>query len=647
VAPEEKGAKTLPRNTETQSMTTVTDAAPETRSFEADVAKLLHLMVHAVYSDKDVFLRELISNAADACEKLRYEGISHPALLGDETQPRIIIGLDPEARRLTVEDNGIGMSQGELVEALGTIARSGTKAFMERIAEAKAAEGTQLIGQFGVGFYSAFMVADQVEVASRRAGADEAALWSSDGLGTYTVTPIPTSLAPARGTRVTLSLKDDAASYAEAFQVERIIKAQSGHVPVPIFLSETPGAEAKPIADGVALWTKPKAEITADQYTDFYRSLGGAFDAPALTLHYRAEGLHEYSVLAFIPGTKPFDLFDPNRAGRMKLYVRRVFITDEAQILPRYLRFVRGLVDSADLPLNVSREMIQQSPMLAAIHKGVTNRVLTELEKLAETDSDAYGTFWENFGPVLKEGLYEDFARRETLLGLARFTTSASDGKGRSLKDYVGALKENQTAIYYATGEDLERLASSPQLEGFRARGIEVLLLTDPVDSFWAAAGLDYEGKPFKSVTQGAADLALIPLPEGETQPGDAPENVTKFIAFVRTTLGEAVADVRASDRLTQSPVCLVAAEHGVDRQLEKLLAGAGRLPGGSKPVLEINPKHELIAALSRLDDADQGFMEDAARLLFDDAKIADGEVPTDVRAFSGRLERLLSRALP
>jgi len=628
-------------------MTTVTDAAPETRSFEADVAKLLQLMVHSVYSDKDVFLRELISNAADACEKLRYESVSDGSLLAEDPQPRITIGLDPEARRLTVEDNGIGMSQAELVEALGTIARSGTKAFMERIAEAKEAEGAQLIGQFGVGFYSAFMVADQVEVATRRAGADAAALWSSDGLGTYTVTPIETAQAPARGTRVTLFLKEDAASYTEAFKIEQTIKAQSGHVPVPIFLTETPGGEAKPIADGVALWTKPKSEITADEYNDFYQSLAGAFDTPAVTLHYRAEGLHEYSVLAFVPEAKPFDLFDPARAGRMKLYVRRVFITDEAQILPRYLRFVRGLVDSQDLPLNVSREMIQQSPMLAAIQKGVTNRVLSELEKLSENDAEAYGKFWDNFGAVLKEGLYEDFARRETLLGLARFTTSVSDGKGRSLKDYVGDLKENQTAIYYATGDDLDRLASSPQLEGFRARGIEVLLLTDQIDSFWVTAGLDYEGKPFKSVTQGAADLALIPLPEGQSPPAEAPQDVANFIAFVKTTLGAAVADVRASDRLTQSAVCLVAAEHGVDRQLEKLLAGAGRLPGGSKPVLEINPRHELVAALSRVDESDQAFREDAAKLLFDDAKIADGEVPADVRAFSARLERLLSRALP
>jgi molecular chaperone HtpG len=361
-------------------MTTITEAAPETRSFEADVAKLLHLMVHSVYSDKDVFLRELISNAADACEKLRYEGLSNAGLLGDDGPPRITVTLDPDARRLTIEDNGIGMSEAELADALGTIARSGTKAFMDKIAGAKDAEGSHLIGQFGVGFYSALMVADRVEVISRRAGGDTAASWSSDGLGTYTIQPINIADAPARGTRVLLHLKEDAASYTESFTIERPIKTQSGHVPVPIYLKDKPDAESKQIADGAALWTKPKAEITAEEYRDIYRSAAGQFDEPALTLHYRAEGLHEYSVLAFVPETKPFDLFDPDRAGRMKLYVRRVFITDEAQILPRYLRFVRGLVDSNDLPLNVSREMIQESPVLAAIQKGVSNRVLSELD---------------------------------------------------------------------------------------------------------------------------------------------------------------------------------------------------------------------------------------------------------------------------
>ena len=627
-------------------MTTVTEAAPETRSFEADVSRLLHLMVHSVYSDKEIFLRELISNAADACEKLRYEGISHPELLGDDAQPRITLVLDPEARRLTVEDNGIGMSQAELAEALGTIARSGTRAFMDRIAQAKEAEGAQLIGQFGIGFYSAFMVADRVEVVSRRAGAGEAAMWSSDGEGTYTIATVDPGQAPARGTRVTLHLKEGAATYTEDYTIERIVKAQSGHVPVAIFLREKPDAEPRRIGDGTALWTRPKSEITAEEYKDFYRTVAGQFDEPALTLHYRAEGLHEYSVLAFVPESKPFDLFDPERSGRMKLYVRRVFITDEAGILPRYLRFVRGMVDSADLPLNVSREMIQESPLLAAIQKGVTNRVLSELDKLAANDAEAYDKIWDNFGAVLKEGLYEDYTRRETLLGLARFMSSTSDGKRRALKDYVASLKENQTAIYYATGLDLDRLASSPQLEGFRARGIEVLLLTDQVDSFWVTSGLDFDGKPFKSVTQGAADLDLIPLPDGQPKAADAPEEVGQFIDFVKTTLGDAVSDVRASDRLTESAVCLVAADQGMDRQLEKLLAGAGRPTLGSKPVLEINPRHALIEALSRLGDTDQTLREDAAHLLFDEARIADGEVPEDARGFSARLGRLLTRAL-
>ncbi|HWV13554.1 MAG TPA: molecular chaperone HtpG [Sphingobium sp.] len=625
-------------------MTNPTDAAPETRSFEADVAKLLHLMVHSVYSDKDVFLRELISNAADACEKLRYESLSNPALAVGAS-PQVTVTLDPDARQLSVEDNGIGMSEAELVEALGTIARSGTKAFMERVASAKDAEGTQLIGQFGVGFYSAFMVADRVDVLSRRAGSDQAARWSSDGLGTYTVQPAEIAEAPEHGTRVILHLKEDAASYTERYRVQQIIKDQSGHVPVPIFLKEKPDAEAEQIADGAALWTKPKSEISAEEYTDFYRSVAGQFDQPALTLHYRAEGLHEYSVLAFIPEMKPFDLFDPDRTGRMKLYVRRVFITDEAEILPRYLRFVRGLVDSSDLPLNVSREMIQQSPVLAAIQKGVSNRILTELEKLSANDGEAYIKFWDNFGPVLKEGLYEDFARREQLLGLARFKSTASSDSWRSLKDYAEGMKENQTAIYYATGSDLDRLASSPQLEGFRARGIEVLLLTDQVDSFWVTAGVDYDGKPFKSVTQGLADLSLVPLPEGETAAPAASEEVSSFIDFAKDLLKDQLSDVRVSERLTESPVCLVAAEHGMDRQLEKLLAAAGRGGGASAPVLELNPRHSLIVRLSGLQD-DNSLREDAAWLLLDEARIADGELPTDPRAFAERLGRIMAKAL-
>lgn len=630
-------------------MTTAdTTPAPENHTFEADVAKLLHLMVHSVYSDKDVFLRELISNAADACEKLRYEAISHPTLLGDDPKARITLLIDADNRRLTIEDNGIGMSRDEMIEALGTIARSGTKAFMERIQAAQGGEGAQLIGQFGVGFYSAFMVADRVDVVSRRAGSEEATIWSSDGKGSYTVAPAAIDEAPARGTRVILHLMEDATSYTERYRLERIAKEQSGHVPVPISIVDKPGAEPQEVADGAALWVKPRSEITPEDYTDFYRSVAGQFDEPALTVHFRAEGRHEYTALAFVPGSTPFDLFDPDRHGRMKLYVKRVFITDEAELLPRYLRFVRGLVDSADLPLNVSREMIQESPLLAAIKKGVTSRVLSELEKLAQNDAEAYTKVWETFGPVLKEGLYEDFERRSTLLGLARFKTTASGGGWRSLKDYVGSLKENQTAIYYVTGTDLARLEASPQLEGFRARGIEVLLLPDPVDSFWVTAGVDFEGKPFKSVTQGGADLAQIPLTETQENTGaPAPEAVTQFIQSVKATLGEAVADVRASERLTESAVCLVASETGMDRQLERLLARAGQLKSAAKPVLEINPRHDLVVALANLGESEQTLREDAAHLLLDEARVLDGELPADAKAFSQRLARVMRRCVP
>ncbi|WP_010214532.1 molecular chaperone HtpG [Sphingomonas sp. PAMC 26621] len=631
-------------------MTTTTapePTTPQTHAFEADVAKLLHMMVHSVYSDKSVFLRELVSNAADACEKLRYEGIANPALLGDDGNPRITVTLDPEAHTLTIEDNGIGMSAAEMTDALGTIARSGTKSFMDTLAAAQGSDDPQLIGQFGVGFYSAFMVASKVDVVSHRAGTGEASLWSSDGLGSYTIAPVDLAQAPARGTRVTLHLLEDAQDYAQRYTVEQTIKAQSGHVPVPIFLREKPDAEAVELTDGAALWTKPKSAISAADYTDFYRSVSGQFDEPALTLHYRAEGRHEYSVLAFVPSSKPFDLFDPDRAGRIKLYVNRVFITDEAELLPRYLRFVRGLVDSSDVPLNMSREMIQQSPVLAAIKKGVTAKVLSELEKRASSDSEAYLRIWDTFGPVLKEGLYEDFERRTALLDLARFHTTSSDSGWRSLVDYSADLKENQTAIYYVTGTDLDRIATAPQLEGFRARGVEVLLLSDPIDNFWVTAGVDYQGKPFRSVTQGSADLALIPLLEGTTPPStEASGEVTDFLAFVKTTLADAVSDVRASDRLTDSAVCLVATESGMDRQLERMLASAGQAPPKAKPVLEINPQHALIVKLAALGAGDTTLREDAAHLLFDEAQIADGEQPVDPRAFAARLARVLTRAV-
>jgi len=632
-------------------MTMTEESQSESRPFEADVAKLLQLMVHSVYSEKSVFLRELISNAADACERLRYEAIAEPALLGDDPKPRITLTVDADKRQLTVEDNGIGMSRDEMVEALGTIARSGTKAFLDRIEAAKGEEDTALIGRFGVGFYSAFMVAERVDVISRRAGTETAFLWSSDGKGSFAISPTDPAYAPRRGTRVVLHLLEDAKSYTERPTVERLVRAQSGHVPVPIAIVVKPGAEVSEITDGAALWAKPKAAITPADYTDFYRSIAGQFDEPALTIHFHAEGRHDYTSLFFIPGSRPFDLFDPDRKGRIKLYVKRVFITDDAEILPRYLRFVRGLVDSADLPLNVSREKIQESPLLAAIKKGATSRVLAELERLADKEPESYAKIWDLFGVVLKEGIYEDFERRDALLALARFKTTGladmSSNSWRSLKDYVAALKANQTAIYFLAGDDIERLKASPHLEGFRARGIDVLLLPDPVDTFWVMSGLGFDGKPFKSVTQGATDLALIPLLDAQEAPApQAEESVKDFLVFMKGTLGDVVAEVRASDRLTDSAVCLVAADAAPDRALEKLLAGAGRLNSASKPILEVNPRHRLVVALAALSEDQRTLKEDAVHLLLDEARVLEGDRPADARSFSERLARVLEKSV-
>lgn len=626
-------------------MTTVQERQPEQHVFEADVSRLLHMMVHSVYSDKDVFLRELISNAADACEKLRYESISNPQLSADGIQPGILVTLNEEAQTLVVEDSGIGMDRDEMIDALGTIARSGTKAFMDRLEAAKAGEKAQLIGQFGVGFYSSFMVAHRVEVISRRAGKDEAWKWSSDGKGSYDIAAVDPGQAPTRGTRVVLRLLEDAKKYTSKWTVEEIIRNQSGHVPVPIRLVEKEGAEPSQVSDGAALWIKQKNEISKQDYVDFYRSVSGQYDEPLSNVHFRAEGRHEYTTLAFIPGSQPFDVFDPDRHGRMKLYVKRVFITDDAELLPRYLRFVRGIVDTSDLPLNISREMIQESPVLAAIKKGVTSRILSALEKMAEHDGETFAKFWDMFGAILKEGIYEDFERRSQLLKLARFRSTVSDEATRSLADYLATMREGQSAIYYISGSTLDQLKSSPHLEGFRAKGIEVLLLTDGVDNFWPTNVPDFEGKPFKSVTQGLADLNTVAGEGGADEAGrQASPEVGAFIDFARSALGEEVADVRISDRLTESAVCLVASDYGPDRQLEKLLKGAGRLQTTSKPILEINGQSELVKNIASM--GDQAFREDAAWLLLDEARILDGDKPANPRAFADRQARLFALAM-
>jgi molecular chaperone HtpG len=625
-------------------MTTGQDALPEKHSFEADVSRLLHMMVHSVYSDRDVFLRELISNAADACEKLRYESILQPQLNPEGTQPEILVKLDEKASTVVVEDNGIGMSHDEMIDALGTIARSGTKAFMERLEAAKTGDKAQLIGQFGVGFYSSFMVAERVDVISRRAGEAAAWKWSSDGKGSYDMVAVDLDQAPERGTRVILHLLEDAKKYTGKWPVEKIIRDQSGHVPIPVRLIEKDGAEPTQVSDGVALWTRSRSEIAKQDYDDFYRGISGDYDAPLTTVHFHAEGRHEYTTLAFVPGAQPFDLFDPERKGRMKLYVKRVFITDDAEVLPRYLRFVRGIVDTSDLPLNISRETIQESPVLSAIRKGVTNRVIVALEKLAENESDTFAKFWDLFGPILKEGIYEDWDRREQLLKLARFQTTAVDAATRTIGDYVADMKEGQSSIYYINGSSIDQLRSSPHLEGFRAKGIEVLLLSDPVDSFWPGNISEFEGKPLKSVTQGLADLDEVSGMDGTGAPKhEAPANVAAFIDLARSVLVDELADVRVSGRLTESAVCLVASEHGPDRQLEKILQGAGRLQTASKPILEINAQNEVVQRIASIED--RVFLEDAAWLLLDQARILDGDKPSDPRAFAQRQARLFSLA--
>jgi len=573
-------------------------------------------------------------------------------LISDGAPFAIQISLDPDAKTLTVADNGVGMSREDLTDALGTIARSGTKAFLDKLAadgpEKAESEASSLIGQFGIGFYSSFMVADEVTVDTRRAGGDVAWRWTSDGKGSYTIAPLELEAAPLRGTRVTLKLNAESGEYAEPFKIERIVKEHSGAVAVPIEIVEKPGAELKRLTDGAAIWAKSKSEVKEEDYTEFYRSLSGQYDEPALTIHWRAEGRHEYTVLAFVPGSRPFDLFDPTRKSKGKLYVRRVLINADADLLPGWLRFVRLVVDSADLPLNVSREMIQESAVFTAIRKGVANRVVQELTKLAESDAEKYAKVWEHFGAVIKEGLYEDPERRDGLFKLARFTSTKHGEGGRKLEDYIKDIRENQTAIYYLTGDDAKRLAASPQLEGFRARGVEVLLLADPVDAFWVSTAAGYEGKPFKSISQGAADIKSIALAEGATAPAEATAEVATLIAHFKQTLESEIADARASDRLTDSVACLVAPEFGPDRQLEKMLAQHGRLQDRVKPVLEVNATHPLTSALAKRfkEGAERELVDDAAWLLLDEARLVDGETLKDPPAFAARLRRVMERAL-
>lgn len=631
-------------------------AKVQNHKFEADVSRLLQLMVHSIYSETEVFLRELVSNSADALDKLRYEAVTRPELIAKDSDLKIKILIDVANKTLVIEDNGIGMSEEDLVTNLGTIAHSGTLAFLEQVEKA---DDIGLIGQFGIGFYSAFMVADKVEVISVAAGSSDVHVWTSDGTGTYSVKTAKKGLVSKdfRGSRLILSMKEEAEKFLDAHELRRIITAYSDHISFPIELAETTDgtvSDYEKVNTGSALWTRPKNDITDEQYNEFFRSHGGVFGDPQLTIHYRAEGRHEYSVLLFVPKERPFDLFEPSRKSQISLYVRRVFISGDAEFLPGYLRFVRGVIDSEDMPLNVSREMLQNNPIVASIRKAVCNRILNELKKLSEKKPEDFASFWNTFGQVFKEGLYEDHERRDQLLELALFKTSKSGGELRSLKTYVENLKENQTAIYYIAGEDDEQLSASPQLEGFISRDIEVLLLSDPVDSFWTTAVLGFDGKPFKSITQGEADLEAIKPAESskdeDKKSDDVDESATGLlIAALKQALGEDVSDVRKSVRLTKSPVCLVADAGGPDLALEKILAQQKDGPAGARArVLEINADHALIKKL-----ADQvkksgaaANIEDTARLLFDQARIMDGETVSDPAAFARRLSGLMLQVL-
>ncbi len=642
-ADRKSGDEPVTDHAETQTI----DAAERSDyGFQADVARLLELMTHSVYSERDIFLRELVSNSADAIEKLRFEAVANEGLAAQAGAPLVTIALDKEARTLTVADNGVGMSREDLVAALGTIASSGTRAFLDDLeAKGGADKGGSLIGRFGIGFYSAFMVADHIEVATRRAGAAEAFLWTSEGKGSFQIAPLAAEDAPAVGTRVTLHLNAESDEFLEPYRIEQILREHSGAIAIPIDLVEEKGKEPRRLTDGVALWTRPKSEIGEQDYKDFYQQISGQFDEPALTIHWRAEGRTEYTVLAFAPGSRPYDLFDPQRKSRSKLYVRRVLISREADILPSWLRFMRIVVDSADLPLNVSREMVQNNPIIGAIRKAIGTRVLKELSDLAANDAEKFAAVWKNFGAVIKEGLHDDPVRRDEIFAIARFSTSQHQDGGRSLKDYVENLRPNQTAIYYITGDDKKRLASSPQLEGYRAKGIDVLLLDDPVDAFWVTSAVGYDGKPFKSVTQGAADIDAVPAPEGsETPPAKASADVALLTAVLKETLAEHIDDVRVSTRLRESPACLIANDHGFDLQLARMLQESGNKGAFGKPVLEINPSHEAVLALAQKAKADRAGAEDGLWLLLDTARIADGEAPIDAAAFAKRVAALLAK---
>ncbi|MCW8916659.1 MAG: molecular chaperone HtpG [Magnetovibrio sp.] len=625
----------------------------ETFSFQTEVSRLLDIVAGSLYSNREIFLRELISNASDACDKLRHNALTSPSLIEGDADFKIELAIDNKAKTLTISDNGIGMNHDDLLATLGTIASSGTGAFIEALGKDDKKD-MSLIGQFGVGFYSAFMVSDKVEVTTRKAGEEEAWLWISDGKGEFT---IEEAKRDERGTTVVLHMKKDAQEFVDNSRVTHIVKTYSDHISFPVTLAGAAGEDGEEAApetlnEASAIWTRAAKDITAEQYKEFYHHSAHAFDEPWVTIHNHIEGVVNYTNLLFIPSMRPFDLFDPERKSHVKLYVNRVFITEQADgLLPPYLRFLRGVVDSEDLSLNISREMLQNDPKLAKIRSGLVKKVLGELKKKANKDAESYAEFWGNFGIVLKEGLVDDFAMRDKLLELTRF--KSTDGEGlTSLANYVERMKDGQEAIYYLTGEDENQVSMSPHLEGFKAKGVEVLLLTDPVDEFWLQHITDFDGKQLKSITRGAADLDNVKSDDADAKKDDdkaedAPV-LDNLIAAIKLELGEAVKDVRPSKRLTESPVCLVADDGDLDVNMERLLRRTGQMTMGLPRVMELNPTHTIVKKLSERAGAngDDELLKDAAHLLLDQARISEGETPADPAAFAKRLASVMERAL-
>jgi len=622
--------------------------AEEKRVFEAEVAKLLDIVVNSLYSNKEIFIRELISNASDSCDRLRYAALTDLSLLQDGgSEFAIHIAFDKKARTLIITDNGFGMNHDELVENLGTIAKSGTAEFVKSLS-GDDKQDVNLIGQFGVGFYSSFMVAKKVEVLSRKAGETQGWSWTSDGRGKFTVSEADNV---TRGAKIILHLRKEADDFLDKQRLQSVVKTYSDHIALPVILDADPDdkdGNPENLNAASALWSRPKNKITKDQYKEFYHHVAHAFDDPWHTLHYRAEGAIEYTSLLFVPSQRPFDLFQAERKAHVKLYVKRVFISDDLEgLLPPYLRFMRGVVDSSDLPLNISREMLQDNPVLKKIRNGLVKRLFKDLKERAK-DKDDYASFWDSFGAVFKEGLYEDFERRSDILELSRFRSSTKDGF-ISLNEYVENMKDGQDTIYYISGESASALKASPQMEAFVAKDIEVLLLTDPIDEFWVPSVGVHKKHPLKSVSQTGTDISSIKEHadtlenKSETAEIDS-EDLKAIIEKMKNTYGQTVKDVRVSSKLTNSPVCLITEDGGMSLHMERMLKQHGNTEDMTVPrILEINPNHSLIRQL--ISDPNDRF-EDAAWLLLDQARIVQGESVPDPAAFSRRMSAFMESSL-